>query len=219
MKVIITGTTGMVGRGVLIECLESSSIEKVLVINRNSLKLNHPKLKEVIHKDFFDFSSIKKELKGYDACFHCMGVSSVGMKEEEYHRFTYGITEELAKTLFDINSQMIFNYVSGEGTDSTEKGKVMWARVKGKTENMILNMGFKDAYMFRLQVILPLKGVKSKTYWVNVFYKLMRPFFGLLVKRKNITTSVNVGKAMINSVLVGSSSKLLENEMVNKLAK
>ena len=219
MKVIITGTTGMVGRGVLIECLESSSIEKVLVINRNSLKLNHPKLKEVIHKDFFDFSSIKKELKGYDACFHCMGVSSVGMKEEEYHRFTYGITEKLAKTLFDINSQMIFNYVSGEGTDSTEKGKVMWARVKGKTENMILNMGFKDAYMFRLQVILPLKGVKSKTYWVNVFYKLMRPFFGLLVKRKNITTSVNVGKAMINSVLVGSSSKLLENEMVNKLAK
>ena len=219
MKVIITGTTGMVGRGVLIECLESSSIEEVLVINRNSLKLNHLKLKEVIHKDFFDFSSIKKELKGYDACFHCMGVSSVGMKEEEYHRFTYGITEELAKTLFDSNPQMIFNYVSGEGTDSSEKGKVMWARVKGKTENMILNMGFKDTYMFRLQVILPLKGVKSKTYWVNVFYKLMRPFFGLLVKRKNITTSVNVGKAMINSVLVGSSSKLLENEMVNKLAK
>ena len=219
MKVIITGTTGMVGRGVLIECLESSSIEEVLVINRNSLKLNHLKLKEVIHKDFFDFSSIKKELKGYDACFHCMGVSSVGMKEEEYHRFTYGITEELAKTLFDSNPQMVFNYVSGYGTDSTEKGKIMWARVKGKTENMILNMGFKDAYMFRLQVILPLKGVKSKTYWVNVFYKLMRPFFGLLVKRKNITTSVNVGKAMINSVLVGSSSKLLENEMVNKLAK
>ncbi len=219
MKVIITGTTGMVGQGVLIECLESPSIEEVLVINRNSLKLKHPKLKEVIHKDFFNFNSIKKELKGYDACFHCMGVSSVGMKEEEYHRFTYGITEKLAKTLFDNNSQMIFNYVSGEGTDSTEKGKVMWARVKGKTENMILNMGFKDAYMFRLQVILPLKGVKSKTYWVNVFYKLMRPFFGLLVKRKNITTSVNVGKAMINSVLVESSSKLLENEMVNELAK
>ncbi len=219
MKVIITGTTGMVGRGVLIECLESPIIEEVLVINRNSLKLNHPKLKEIIHKDFFNFDSIQKELEGYDACFHCMGVSSIGMKEEEYHRFTYGITEELAKTLFDINPQMIFNYVSGEGTDSSEKGKVMWARVKGKTENMILNMGFKDAYMFRLQVILPLKGVKSKTYWVNVFYKLMRPFFGLLVKRKNITTSVNVGKAMINSVLVGSSSKLLENEMVNKLAK
>ncbi len=219
MKVIITGTTGMVGRGVLIECLESPIIEEVLVINRNSLKLNHPKLNEIIHKDFFNFDSIQKELEGYDACFHCMGVSSIGMKEEEYHRLTYGITEELAKTLFDINPQMVFNYVSGEGTDSSEKGKVMWARVKGKTENMILNMGFKDAYMFRLQVILPLKGVKSKTYWVNVFYKLTRPFFGLIVKRKNITTSVNVGKAMINSVLAGSSSKLLENEMVNKLAK
>ena len=219
MKVIITGTTGMVGQGVLIECLESPIVEEILVINRNSLRINHPKLKEVIHKNFFNFDSIQKELEGYDACFHCMGVSSIGMKEEEYHRFTYGITEELAKTLFDINPQMIFNYVSGEGTDSSEKGKVMWARVKGKTENMILNMGFKDAYMFRLQVILPLKGVKSKTYWVNVFYKLTRPLFGLLVKRKNITTSVNVGKAMINSVLVGSSSKLLENEMVNKLAK
>jgi len=176
-------------------------------------------LKEIIHKDFFSFDSIQKELEGYDACFHCMGVSSIGMKEEKYHRLTYGITEELAKTLFDINPQMVFNYVSGEGTDSSEKGKVMWARVKGKTENMILNMGFKDAYMFRLQVILPLKGVKSKTYWVNVFYKLMRPFFGLLGRRKNITTSVNVGKAMINSVLVGNSSKILENEMVNKLAK
>ena len=219
MKVIITGTTGMVGQGVLIECLESPNIEEVLVINRNSLKLNHPKLKEVIHKDFFDFNSIKKELKGYDACFHCMGVSSVGMKEEVYHRFTYGITEELAKMLFDINSQMIFNYVSGEGTDSTEKGKVMWARVKGKTENMILNMGFKDAYMFRLQMIIPKKGIKSKTSWVNIFYILMRPFFSLLEKRKNNTTSVNVGQAMINSVLFGFSNKLLENEQVNKLAK
>lgn len=219
MKVIITGSTGMVGQGVLIECLESASVEEVLVINRNSLKQTHPKLKEIIHKDFFNFNSIKEELKGYDACFHCMGVSSIGMKEEEYHRFTYGITEEIVKVLFENNPQMVFNYVSGKGTDSSEKGEVMWARVKGKTENLILNKGFKDAYMFRLQIIIPLKGVQSKTSWVNVFYMLMRPFFFFLVKRKNITTSVNVGKAMINSVLTGSSFKLLENEMVNKLAK
>ena len=219
MKVIITGTTGMVGRGVLIECLESPNVEEVLVINRSSLHMQHPKLKEVIHKDFFNFSSIKEELKGYDACFHCMGVSSIGKKEEEYHRFTYGITEALAKTLYTINPEMVFNYVSGEGTDSTEKGKLMWARVKGKTENMILNMGFKDAYMFRLQVILPLKGVKSKTAWVNAFYFIARPFFGLLEKKKNNTTSVNVGLAMINSVLFGTDNKLLENEQVNKLAK
>jgi len=219
MKVIITGSTGMVGQGVLIECLESPSIEEVLVINRNSLQMQHPKLKEVIHKDFFDFNSIKEELKGYDACFHCMGISSVGMKEEEYHRFTYGITEELAKTLYNINPEMVFNYVSGEGTDSTEKGNLMWARVKGKTENMILNMGFKDAYMFRLQMIIPKKGIKSKTSWVNAFYFISRPFFGLLEKKKNNTTSVNVGQAMINSVLFGNDNKLLENEQVNKLAK
>ena len=219
MKVIITGTTGMVGRGVLIECLESPNVQEVLVINRSSLQMQHPKLKEVIHKNFFDFKAIKDLLQGYDACFHCMGVSSIGMKEEEYHRFTYGITEALAKTLYTINPQMVFNYVSGEGTDSTEKGKLMWARVKGKTENMILNMGFKDAYMFRLQLIIPLKGIKSKTSWVNAFYFIARPFFGLLEKKKNNTTSVNVGLAMINSVLFGTDNKLLENEQVNKLAK
>lgn len=208
----------MVGKSVLIECLESPEVEEVLAINRSSLLMEHPKLKEVIHKDFFDFSSIREDLKGYDACFHNMGISSIGKNEEEYHRFTYGITEALVKTLFEINPQMVFNYVSGEGTDSTEKGKLMWARVKGKTENMILNMGFKDAYMFCLQMIIPLKGVKSKTGWVNAFYVLMRPFFSLLEKRKNNTTSVNVGKAMINTVLVGDSSKFLENEQVNKLA-
>ncbi|MCW2118058.1 NAD-dependent epimerase/dehydratase family protein [Flavobacterium sp. 7A] len=219
MKVIITGTTGMVGRGVLIECLESPNVQEVLVINRSSLQMQHPKLKEVIHKNFFDFSAIKDQLQGYDACFHCMGVSSIGMKEEDYYQFTYGITEALAKTLYANNPQMVFNYVSGEGTDSTEKGKLMWARVKGKTENMILNMGFKDAYMFRLQLIIPLKGIKSKTSWVNAFYFIARPFFGLLEKKKNNTTSVNVGLAMINSVLFGTDNKLLENEQVNKLAK
>ncbi|WP_366185852.1 NAD-dependent epimerase/dehydratase family protein [Flavobacterium ovatum] len=219
MKVIITGTTGMVGRGVLIECLESPNVQEVLVINRSSLQMQHPKLKEIIHKNFFDFSAIKDQLQGYDASFHCMGVSSIGMKEEDYYRFTYGITEALAKTLYASNPQMVFNYVSGEGTDSTEKGKLMWARVKGKTENMILNMGFKDAYMFRLQLIIPLKGIKSKTSWVNAFYFIARPFFGLLEKKKNNTTSVNVGLAMINSVLFGTDNKLLENEQVNKLAK
>ncbi len=218
MKVIITGTTGMIGKGVLIECLESPNVEKVLVINRSSLKMEHPKLKEVIHKDFFDFSPIKEDLKGYDACFHCMSVSSVGMKEEQYHQFTYNITEALAKILYGINPAMVFNYVSGKGTDSTEKGKLMWARVKGKTENMILNMGFKDAYMFCIQMVIPKKGIKSKTSWVNVFYTLLRPFFSLLIKRKNNTTSVNVGKAMINSVLIDSSAKLLENANINKLA-
>ncbi|WP_202796546.1 NAD-dependent epimerase/dehydratase family protein [Thermophagus xiamenensis] len=218
MKVIITGSTGMVGQGVLLECLESPKVEKILVINRRHLSIKHPKLTEVIHNDFFDFSAIKDHLKGYDACFHCMGVSSLGMKENEYHRYTYDITEALAKTLFLINPQMVFNYVSGKGTDRTEKGKVMWARVKGKTENLILNMGFKDAYMFRLQMVIPKKGVKSKTTWVNTIYALMRPFYPLLEKNKNNTTSVKVGQAMINSVLTGSFTKILDNHLVNELA-
>lgn len=209
----------MVGRGVLIECLESPHVEQVLVINRRPLQIKHPKLTEIIHDNFFDFSAINDHLKGYDACFHCMGVSSVGMKEQEYHRYTYDITEALATTLFRINPNMVFNYVSGQGTDSTEKGKVMWARVKGKTENLILNMGFKDAYMFRLQLVIPKKGVKSKTSWINVFYVLMRPFFPLLEKNKNNTTSVKVGQAMINSVLTGSFTKILDNHLVNELAK
>lgn len=208
----------MVGQGVLLECLESPKVEKILVINRRHLSIKHPKLTEVIHNDFFDFSAIKDHLKGYDACFHCMGVSSLGMKENEYHRYTYDITEALAKTLFRINPEMVFNYVSGKGTDRTEKGKVMWARVKGKTENLILNMGFKDAYMFRLQMVIPKKGVKSKTTWVNTIYALMRPFYPLLEKNKNNTTSVKVGQAMINSVLTGSFTKILDNHLVNELA-
>lgn len=208
----------MVGQGVLLECLESPKVEKILVINRRHLSIKHPKLTEVIHNDFFDFSAIKDHLKGYDACFHCMGVSSLGMKENEYHRYTYDITEALAKTLFLINPEMVFNYVSGKGTDRTEKGKVMWARVKGKTENLILNMGFKDAYMFRLQMVIPKKGVKSKTTWVNTIYALMRPFYPLLEKNKNNTTSVKVGQAMINSVLTGSFTKILDNHLVNELA-
>ncbi|MGQ1890999.1 NAD-dependent epimerase/dehydratase family protein [Thermophagus sp. OGC60D27] len=219
IKVIITGSTGMVGRGVLLECLESPQVEHVLVINRSHLPIKHPKLTEVIHDNFFDFSAINDHLKGYDACFHCMGVSSVGMNETEYHRYTYDITEALATTLFRMNPNMVFNYVSGKGTDPTEKGKVMWARVKGKTENLILNMGFKDAYMFRLQLVIPKKGVKSKTAWINAFYAVMRPFFPLLEKNKNNTTSVKVGQAMINSVLVGSFTKILDNHLVNELAK
>ena len=208
----------MVGQGVLLECLESPKVEKILVINRRHLSIKHPKLTEVIHNDFFDFSAIKDHLKGYDACFHCMGVSSLGMKENEYHRYTYDITEALAKTLFRINPQMVFNYVSGKGTDRTEKGKVMWARVKGKTENLILNMGFKDAYMFRLQMVIPKKGVKSKTTWVNTIYALMRPFYPLLEKNNDNTTSVKVGQAMINSVLTGSFTKILDNHLVNEMA-
>ena len=218
MKVIITGSTGMVGDSVLIECLANEGIEAVLVINRNSLKRTHPKLKEVLLKDFFEFNSIGEQLKEYDACFHCMGVSSIGKSEEEFYRPTYSFTKSLVDTLYGVNSNMVVNYVSGSGTDSSEKGTVMWARVKGETENLVLNRGFKDAYMFRAGAILPEKGVKSSTGWYNAIYILLRPFFPLLKGMKSMTTSVKLGQAMINTLRFPQELKHLENADINELA-
>lgn len=169
MRVIITGTTGMVGKGVLLECLEHPKINEVLIINRRSSGVNHPKLKEIIHKDFFDLSLIEHELKNCDACFFCLGTSAVGKSEKEYTRITYELTKHWSDTLYKLNPNMVFNYVSGTGTDSSEKGNAMWARVKGKTENYILSKGFKAAYMFRPGIILPEKDVKSSTNWLGKF--------------------------------------------------
>lgn len=218
MKVIITGSTGMVGKGVLFECLKHPKVEEVLVINRTSLGMEHPKLKELIHSDFQNFEAIKNLFEGYDACFHCMGVSSIGMKEDEYSKFTYSITKALADSIYSINQNIVFNYVSGTGTDSTEKGKTMWSRVKGRTENMVLNKGFKDSYMFRLGGIIPGKGIKSKTQWINALLKLFTPLYPLMKKLKSMTTSEQIGFAMINSVLYPSELKKLENKDVNELA-
>lgn len=218
MKAIITGSTGMVGRAVLLECLGSNQVEEVLIINRHPLGMEHPRLKEIVHNNFKDFSSVKNQLKNYDACFHCMGISAIGLSEEKYADITYNMTEVLAKTLYSLNPDMVFNYVSGTGTDSTEKGRIMWARVKGKTENMVLNMGFKDAYAFRPGIILPEKGIKSRTGWYNTFYVIARPLFPLLKKMKSVTTTTNVGKAMINSVIYPQQLKHLENPDINRLA-
>jgi nucleoside-diphosphate-sugar epimerase len=218
MKVIITGSTGMVGKGVLLECLDDSRVEEVLLINRNSLGMSHPKIKELTHKDFSDFTAIQDQLKSYDACFHCMGVSSSGMNEEKYTKLTYDFSKSLASTLYGVNPKMVFNYVSGTGTDSTEKGTVMWARVKGKTENMILNMGFKDAYAFRPGAIIPEKGIQSKTSWYNMIYTFTKPIFPLLKKVKSVTTTSNLGRAMINSVDHSQPLKHLEGADINRLA-
>lgn len=218
MKVIITGATGMVGKAVLLECLESLEIESILVINRKSLNLSHPKLTEVIHKDFSNLNSIKNKMSDYDACFHCMGVSSIGLDEKKFHKLTFDISKEFADTLYKLNPDMIFNYVSGTNTDSTEKGPTMWARIKGKTENYILNKGFKDAYMFRAGAIIPEKGIKSSTRWYNILYVLAKPFFGLMRKSNNITTTTKLGQAMINSISKPQSLKHLENKDINDLA-
>ncbi|WP_299118305.1 NAD-dependent epimerase/dehydratase family protein [uncultured Tenacibaculum sp.] len=217
-RVIITGSTGMVGKGVLLECLDDVNIEKVLVINRSTLNIQHSKLEEVLLKDFSQLSSIKDKLIGYDACFFCMGISSVGMSEEKYIQITFNIVKVFSDVLHKINPNMVFNYVSGAGTDNSENGSSMWARVKGKTENYIFNKGFKDTYAFRPGAIIPEKGIKSRTNWYNIIYILLTPFFGLMKKSKNITTTTKIGLAMINSLHHTQTLKHLENKDINVLA-
>ena len=208
----------MVGKGALLECLENNEITEVLIINRRPIGLQHHKLKEIILPDFKKISSIKGQLSGFNACFHCMGISALGLNEELYTEITYSMTKELVETLYGLNSNMTFCYVSGTGTDSSEKGRVMWARVKGKTENLILQKGFKDAYAFRPGAILPEKGIKSRTGWYNTFYAITRPLFPLLRKMKSVTSTTKVGKAMINVSLHPHSLKTLENTHINALA-
>lgn len=218
MKVIITGSTGMVGKAVLLECIDDTRVDEILLINRHPLGIANPKVKEVIHKDFMDFTAIREQLNGYDLCCHCMGVSSAGMSEEQYSKLTFGISEALANTLYSTNPDMVFNYVTGTGTDSTEKGSTMWARVKGKTENMILHKGFKDAYMFRPGIIIPERGIESKTSLYNILYIIARPIFPLLKKLKSVTTTTNIGKAMINTYYHPQQLKHLEGKDINEMA-
>jgi len=217
MKVIITGSTGMVGKGALLECIESTAVTQILVINRRSINMQHPKLKEIIHADFNDLAPLQKHLSGYDACFHCMGISAVGLNEMQYTEITYSMTKELLDSLYDLNPEMTFIYVSGAGTDSSEKGRMMWARVKGKTENMVFAKGFKDAYAFRPGGILPEKGIKSRTAWYNTFYAITRPLFPLLRKMKSVTSTTKLGQAMIKVSIHPQSLKTLENTDINAL--
>lgn len=220
MKVIITGATGMVGKGVLLECLDNSDVTSVLILNRTSVGLSHDKLREIIVGDFYDLSAIAKDLKGYDACFFCLGVSAVGMAEEKYYKITHDITLALATMLSEINPDMIFNYVSGTGTDETLKSRQMWARVKGKTENDVLALPFRKALMFRPGLIIPEKGIRSKTPFYNFIYVVLKPLLPLFKKLMpdSITTTTVVGRAMIQSVLNGSDKIHLENKDINQLA-
>jgi len=211
-KVIITGATGMVGKGVLLECLDHQAISEVLVIGRNNVGISHPKLKELVHNDFTNFEDVSSKLTGYDACFFCMGISAAGLKEEKYKQVTYDYTLSLANTLLKNNHEMTFTYVSGQGTDSTEKGRIMWARVKGRTENELLNLGFKQAFMFRPGAIIPLRGIKSKTK----SYQFLYDYFMWLVKGvklffpNSVINTTQLGLAMINAMLFGYNKKLLE---------
>ncbi len=211
MKVIITGATGMVGKGVLLECLDHPEVTAVLVIGRNSLQMDHPKLKELIHKDFSEFESISEHLQGYDACYCCMGVSAAGLSEDQYHTFTYDYTLSLVNALYHLNREMSICYVSGEGTDSSESGRMMWARVKGKTENAILDMGFKQAYMFRPGIIIPLRGIKSGTKLYQFFYDYFMWAIKLFkrLRPKAVINTTQIGLAMINVSLRSFDKKIL----------
>ena len=218
MKVIITGSTGMVGKGVLIQCLEDNRIKKILLVNRTSIKLNNPKIKEIICDNFLNLADYEKDLIGYDACFHCMGISVVGSSDKYYKTTTYDITKIITDLVFKGNKNAVFNYVTGEGTDSSEKGPIRWARIKGKTENYILQKGFKDSYMFRAGIIIPEKGIKSRTKIYNLFYVLMRPVYPILKLLPFITTTSKLGNAMINTLFFNHKKKIINNIHINKIS-
>lgn len=219
MKIILFGATGMVGQGVLRECLLDPEINSVLIIGRTPLNQQNDKIKEIVVKDLYNLSPIEDQLTNYDACFFCLGISSAGMKESEYMHVTYDLTISIAQLLAKQNPQMTFIYVSGLGTDSTEKGRSMWARVKGKTENALLGMPFKAAYMFRPGFIKPMHGVISKTRLYRILYVLIRPLiFILMALPKYSTTTEKLGRAMINAAEHGAPKRILESKDINALA-
>jgi uncharacterized protein YbjT (DUF2867 family) len=217
MKVILFGATGMVGQGVLRECLLDPGVESVLVVGRSPTGQRHAKLRELLRDDFVDYSDVESQLAGFDACFFCLGVSSIGMDEARYRHLTYDITLAAARVLARLNPQMVLVYVSGRGTDSTEQGSLMWARVKGKTENDLLKLPFKAAYMFRPAGIQPLHGIRSKTGWVQAIYVATSPLLSLLnhVAPKYMTTTEQVGRAMIKVARDGFPKPVLESEDIN----
>lgn len=215
IRAIVTGASGMVGEGVLRECLNHPDVEQVLVIGRRPCGHTHPKLKEILHKDFFDLSPIEGQLKGYNACYFCLGVSSVGMKEEEFNKLTYVLTMHAANTIVKHNADMTFCYVSGAHTDSTEKGKTMWARVKGKTENDLMKLPFKQVFAFRPGAMTPTPGLKNvlSAYkyigWLMPVIKFFSP--------NSVSKLSQVGQAMIKVTQNGYSKKILEVSDINSM--
>jgi uncharacterized protein YbjT (DUF2867 family) len=217
IRAIITGATGMVGEGVMHECLQHPDVEQVLIVNRKPYGSNHPKLKELIVPNFFNLAEAEGQLGGYDACFFCAGVTSVGKNEEEYRRLTYDLTLNFANTVVKQNPEMVFCYISGSGTDSTEKGRSMWARVKGKTENDLLKLPFKKVYNFRpgfMKATLGLKNVLSLYKYIGWLFPILQ-----LLSPNLASTLGEVGLAMINAVLKGYPASIIEVKDIKVLAK
>ena len=217
MNLLLFGATGMVGRGALLEALKDGRVRSVLVVGRQSANVNHEKVRELIHADFFDFTAIRNEFATCDACLFCLGVSSAGMAESEYLHKTYDLTMAAATAIAAVNTRMSFCYVSGAGTDSTERSRTMWARVKGKTENALLRMPFK-AFMFRPGFIQPRDGIKSKTALYQRFYDVLWPFYPLLSRMPRwVTDTRTLGRAMIEVAATGYSKPILESVDINRV--
>lgn len=221
MKVLLFGATGMVGQGVIRECLRDARIDSVLYVGRTSTGQQDKKLRELLLKDLTDLTGIEDQLRGFEACFFCLGVASAGMSETDYRRVTYDLTVGVAQTLVRLDPGMTFVYITGAGTDSTEHGRTMWARVKGQTENALLRMPFKGAYMFRPGLIQPLHGIHSKTGSYRIVYMLLWPFMPILkaLAPNSVTTTERVGRAMIRVALDGAPTHILGTREINALGK
>jgi uncharacterized protein YbjT (DUF2867 family) len=219
MNVLLFGATGMVGQGVLRECLKDQDVSLVAAVGRSTSGQRHQKLRDVVSPDLMDLSGLESQLTGFDACFFCLGVSALGMTEEDYSRLTFDLTLSVARTLARLNPGMTFIYVSGHGTDSTERGRVMWARVKGRTENALLALPFK-AYMFRPGAIIPLHGIRSRTGWYNALYAVTKPLYPVLRRffPGAVTTTEQVGRAMIAVARKGSGTRVLETPDINSVS-
>jgi uncharacterized protein YbjT (DUF2867 family) len=217
IKSIITGASGMVGEGVLIECLQHPDVEEILVISRKPIHIQNPKLNVLLHADFYNLSTIEDQLKGYNACFFCLGVSSIGLNEADYHKLTYDLTIHVATTLSRINDDMTFCYVSGVATDSTEKGRSMWARVKGKTENALMQLPFRKAYMFRPGYLHPTDGMKNALKYYT-YFKWLYPSLRFIFPRYFCSLK-ELGLAMIHTLTKGSDKQILEVKDIVELSK
>jgi uncharacterized protein YbjT (DUF2867 family) len=216
IKVILTGATGLVGEGVLLECLAHPAVKQVLIVNRKPTSIKHPKLKECIVPDFLKLEEVEDQLKGYDACFYCAGISSNGMNEADYSHITYDIPLHFAETLVKLNPGMVFSHISGGHTDGSETGKIMWARVKGRAENALMRLPFKRVYNFRPGLMKPTEGQKN----VKGYYKVLSWMYPVLhlIFPKQSSTMREVGLAMINSVLTGYGKPILEVADIKLLA-
>jgi uncharacterized protein YbjT (DUF2867 family) len=220
MNVVLFGATGMIGQGVLRECLLASDVNRVLAIGRSASAVQNAKLQEIVRADLWNYAPVEEQLRGFDACFFCLGVTSAGMSEADYSRVTYGITVAAAEMLCRVNPDMTFVFVSGAGADSTEQGRLMWARVKGKAENAILRMPFKGSYVFRPGVVLPMHGERSRTTAYRVLYAITKPLLPLLKRLMpgQIVTTEQFGRAMLIVARQGAPKRVLESADINALA-